>query len=49
MSPIKYVQDAVRNYAVHLAANYDGRYRLPKKAENSFKMGSDSELDTSPT
>ena len=44
MSPVKCVQEVVRNCAVHLAANYGGRFRLPKKAENSFKMG----LDTSP-
>ena len=48
MSPVKYVQEAVRNCAVHLAANYDGTYRLAKKTENPFKMGYDQKLDTSP-
>ena len=45
MSSAKFVYEAVRNYAVHLAANC-GRFRLPKKAENPFKMGCDPELDT---
>ena len=31
MNPIKYVKEAVRN-SVHLASNYGGRFRLPKKA-----------------
>ena len=48
MSPTKYVQEAVRNCAVHLSSNYGGKYRMPKKAENPFKMGYDPELDTSP-
>ena len=48
ISPVKYVQEAVRNCAVHLAANYGGRFRLPNKAENPFKMGYHPELDTSP-
>ena len=47
MSPIKYVQEAVRNCAGHLAANYSGKFRLPKKTENPLKMGYDPELDTS--
>ena len=47
-SPIKYVHKAVRNCAVHLAASNCGRFRLPKKAENLFKMGYDTELDISP-
>ena len=29
-------------------ANDGGKYILPKKAENPFKMGNDPELDTSP-
>ena len=45
MSAIKYFQEIVRNYAVHLAANYDGRLRLPKRAENPFKLGHHSELE----
>ena len=48
MSLVKYVQDAVRNCIVHLAAKYDGRFRLPKKAENQFKMDYDPELNSSP-
>ena len=48
MSPIKYVQEAVRNGAVYLAANYGGKFRLPKKVENPFKMGYDPELNFSP-
>ena len=48
MSPVKYIQDAVRNCTVHLVANYGGIFRLSKKAENLFKMGYDPELDTSP-
>ena len=36
MSPVKYVTETVRNFAVHLVANYG--FRLPKKAENPFKM-----------
>ena len=47
MSPIKYVQEAVRNCAVYLAANYGGRFKLPKKAKNPFRMGYDPELYTS--
>ena len=46
MSHVKYVQEAVENGTVHLAANSGGRLRLPKKAENPFKMGYDPELDT---
>ena len=48
MSPVKYVQEAARNCAVHLAPNYGGRFRLPEKTENPFNMGYDLELDTSP-
>ena len=48
MSLVQYVQKTVRNCAAHLAANYDGRFRLPMKAENPFKMGYDPELDISP-
>ena len=31
-----------------IAANYGGKCRLPKKAENPFKMCYDPVLDTSP-
>ena len=48
MSPVKYVQEAVINCAVHLAANYGGRFKLPKKAKNLFKMDYDPELDINP-
>ena len=47
MSPVKYVQVAVKNSSVHLAANYGGKFRLPKKAENSFRMVYDQELGAS--
>ena len=48
MSPAKFVKEAVRNCAVHLTTNYGGRFRLPKKAENPFKIGYDQLWDTSP-
>ena len=41
MSPIKYVQEAVSNCTVHVLLN------MHKKAENSFMMEYDPELDTS--
>ena len=47
MSPARYIQEAVSNCKVHLSSNYGGEYRLPKKAENPFKMGCDPKLDTS--
>ena len=45
ISPVKYVQEAVRNCTIHLAANCGGIFKLLKKAENPFKMGYDPELD----
>ena len=48
MSPTRYVQEAVGNCIVHLSFNYGGKYRMSKKEENSFKMGYEPELDTSP-
>ena len=45
MSPRKYVHVAVRNNKAHLGANYSGRYRLPKRAENPFVMVCDLEMD----
>ena len=39
MSPVKYVQEVVKNCTVHLVANYGGRFRLLKMAENPFKTG----------
>ena len=47
MSPVNEVQDAVRNHTVHFVANYGGKHRLCKKAENPCKMGYNSELYTS--
>ena len=35
-------------HKVHLETNNGGRFRLPKKAENPFKMGYDPVLNTSP-
>ena len=48
MSPVKYVQEAVRNCEIYLSSNYGGKYRMLTKANNPFNMGCDSELDTSP-
>ena len=48
ISPIECAQEGVRNYTLHLAANYSGRFKLPKKAENPFKMGYDPEFDINP-
>ena len=48
MSPVKYVGKAVRNWTVHLGANYGVGFRLPKKAQNIFNMGYDPEMDNSP-
>ena len=47
MIPVKYIQEAV-SCTVNLVANDSGKFRLPKKAENPFKMGYDSKLDNSP-
>ena len=48
MSPVNYVQETARTFAVHLAPNYGGNLRLLKRAGNLFKIGYDPELDTSP-
>ena len=48
MNPAKYVHEVVRNCKVHLSTKYGGKYKMPKKAENPFKMGYDSEYDISP-
>ena len=45
---MEYGHGLVRNCIAHLLSNYGGKYRMPKKAENPFKMGYDPELDTSP-
>ena len=31
LGPVKYFQEAVRNYAAQIVANDGGRFRLPKK------------------
>ena len=48
MSPTKYVCEAVRNCEVHFLTKYGDKYNMHKKTENPFKMGCDTELDTSP-
>ena len=47
ISPIKYFHEAVRNGAVHISNKYGGKYEMPKKVENPFKMEYDPALDTS--
>ena len=47
MSSARYVQEAVSNCKAHLLFIYGGSYRLPKKAENPFKMSYYPELDIS--
>ena len=47
MCPGKYAQKAVRNCKAHLATNYSGRFRLPLKSDNPFKMGYGLDLDAS--
>ena len=47
MSPAKYVCEAGKNCTLHLSSNYGDKYKMPKKAENPFKMGYDPELYTS--
>ena len=49
MSPAKNVHKAVRNYKTHLLSNFSGRFRLPKRADNPFKLSYDPELDISLT
>ena len=48
MSPVKYIQEAVRNCAAHLVAKYSSRFGLPKRAQNPFGKSYDPELDISP-
>ena len=36
LSPLKYVQQAVRNVKTFLKNNLDGRYSLPKRVDNPF-------------
>ena len=47
LSPSKYVNQAVKNCETHLKDNYDGKYSLPRKAENPFRMNYEPELDDS--
>ena len=49
MRTAKFVHEAVRNCQVHLLSNYGGKYKMPKRAKNPFKMDYDPELDTSPS
>ena len=46
ISLAKYVKVAVSNCIVHLLPKYGGKYRMHKTAENPFKMGHGSNLDT---
>ena len=48
MSIMKFVCKAVRNFESHLVAYYDGKFKLPRRAEHLFKMDHDPELDRSP-
>ena len=47
LSPSKYVNQAVKNCEDHLRENHGGKYTLPRKAENPFRMGYEPELDES--
>jgi hypothetical protein len=47
LSPSKYVNQAVKNCETHLRERFDGKYSLPKKAKNPFRMGYEPELDES--
>ena len=47
MSPSKFVQQAVANCKSHLAANYNGRYSLKRRADNPFPTGYEPEIDIS--
>ena len=48
MSPTKYVRQSVENVEKYLKEHLDGRWKLPKRAENPFPMGYAPELDESP-
>ena len=48
LSPSKYVQQAVRNVETFLKTNLDGRYSLPKRAENPFPCDYAPDEDVSP-
>jgi hypothetical protein len=47
LSPSKYVSQAVANCVDHLDKNFDGKYKLPAKAENPFPTIYDPTSDTS--
>jgi hypothetical protein len=47
LSPSKYVSQAVANGVAHLDKNFDGKYKLPVKAENPFSTIYDLTSDTS--
>ena len=47
LSPSKYVNQAVRNCETHLKDHFDGRFTLPKRADNPFCMTYEPELDDS--
>jgi hypothetical protein len=46
MSPSKYVQQAVKNCATHLE-EFDGRYQIPKRANNPFPTDYNADTVTS--
>ena len=47
LSPSKYVSQAVANCVAHLDKNFNGKYKLPVKAENPFPTTYDPTSDTS--
>ncbi len=47
ISPLKYVDQAVKNYEKHLSGKMTGSYSLPLQAENPFPLDCSPELDTS--
>jgi hypothetical protein len=49
LSPSKYVQQAVLNCEKHLRDHWNGRYRLPARAANPFRLDYDPIIDTTPT
>ena len=48
MSPLKYVNESVRNCSSNLKTKVKGKYILLKSAENQFKMRCDMLIDISP-
>ena len=38
MSTTEYVSEVVRNYKANVGANYSGRFRMSKRAENYFAI-----------